>query len=221
MLTGGPGSRFLDGAIPGQPKPAPLFFPSRGAFRSWLSKNHGKESELWLGYHKKGSGRKSVTYQEALDEALCYGWIDGVLRRIDDDSYMQRWTPRKPKSNWSAVNVAKVERLEKEGRMTEAGRAAFARREESRTAVYAYEQKKAPTFTPAQRKTLAANAKAKQFFDAQPAWYRRNCTAWVASAKRAETRERRLRELIARCAMGEWLRGFPDPKPQLPPSWNE
>ena len=196
----------------------PRFFATAADFRRWLERNHAKSTELWVGYYKKGTGRKSVTYQEALDEALCYGWIDGVVRRVDDVSYMQRWTPRTPRSNWSEVNIARAARLEAEGRMTEAGRAAFARRDEKRSRLESAERKRAESFTPAQRRALSANRKAKQFLEAQPDWYRRIVSRYVNEAKKPETREKRLATVIADSARGQWLKGVltKQPKPAGP-----
>ena len=155
--------------------------------------------ELLVGFHKKGSGRPSITYPEALDEALCLGWIDGVRKRLDETSYTVRFTPRKPDSYWSAVNTRRALALKKAGRFTEAGQAAFARRDATRTAKYSFERE-AAQLTPADRRAFAAAPGAWEFFQAQPPSYQRLFTHWVASAKKDDTRQRRLAELVAACA---------------------
>jgi uncharacterized protein YdeI (YjbR/CyaY-like superfamily) len=185
---------------------APVFFESARAFREWLDAHHATEQELWLGFYKKGSGRTGLTYLEAVDEALCYGWIDGKLRRIDGVCHQVRFTPRKPTSSWSAINIRKVSELTKAGRMTPAGLAVFDAR---RRAGGPYEAGAAPlVFSPAYAKRLRGNKAAWRFFEAQPPWYRRNTQFWVMSAKREETRERRLTLLVDACARGERLGPF-------------
>jgi uncharacterized protein YdeI (YjbR/CyaY-like superfamily) len=185
---------------------APVFFASARAFRDWLDAHHATEHELWLGFYKKASGRAGLTYLEAVDEALCYGWIDGKLRRIDDVCHQVRFTPRRPSSRWSAINIQKVSELRRTGRMTPAGLAVFDAR---RKAVGPYEDGAAPlVFSRACAKRLRDNKAAWRFFEAQPPWYRRNTQFWVMSAKREETRERRLAALIDACARGERLGPF-------------
>jgi uncharacterized protein YdeI (YjbR/CyaY-like superfamily) len=174
----------------------PTFFATPADFRAWLEEHHASAAELLVGFHKKGSGRPSITWPEAVDQALCFGWIDGVRRSIDDDSYSIRFTPRMPTSTWSAVNVARVEELARQGLMHPAGLEAFARRSPERTATYSYEQRAAAALDPEQERRLRADAAAWAFFQAQPPWYRRAATWWVVSAKREETRERRLARLI-------------------------
>jgi uncharacterized protein YdeI (YjbR/CyaY-like superfamily) len=176
--------------------PKPAFFPTSGDFRRWLEKNHAKAAELSVGFYKRGSGRPSITWPEAVDEALCFGWIDGVRHRIDESSYRIRFTPRKPKSIWSNVNVKRVAALKKLGRMAAAGLAAFAKADPKRSGIYAYERRNA-RLAPADEKRFRANKKAWTFFKAQPPWYQRVLTYWVVSAKREETRQRRLAALIA------------------------
>jgi uncharacterized protein YdeI (YjbR/CyaY-like superfamily) len=185
---------------------APTFFPSARAFRDWLHAHHATEQELWLGFYKKGSGRTGLTYLEAVDEALCFGWIDGKLRRIDDVCHQVRFTPRRPSSRWSAINIRKVSELRRTGRMTPAGLAVF---DAGRKAVGPYEDG-APSLTlsPAYAKTLRAHREAWRFFEAQPPSYRRNTQSWVMSARREETRERRLAALVHACARGERLGSF-------------
>ena len=150
----------------------PTFFATPEDFRAWLDAHHGTESELLAGLHKKGSGRASITWPESVDQALCFGWIDGVRRRIDDDSYSIRFTPRKQRSTWSAVNVKRVGELTELGLMRPAGVAAFERRSDDRTAIYAYEQRKTATFDAAQERRFKANPRAWKWFQAQPAGYR-------------------------------------------------
>jgi uncharacterized protein YdeI (YjbR/CyaY-like superfamily) len=180
----------------------PRFFATPADFRAWLEKHHETEKELLVGFHKKGTGRASITWPESVDEALCFGWIDGVRRSLDAGAYTIRFTPRRPTSIWSAVNVARVEQLTKLGRMRPAGLRAFAARTPERTGVYAFERYEAAKLTKAQEKLLRANREAAAFFEAQPPWYRRTAIHYVASAKREETRQRRLERLIADSAAG-------------------
>lgn len=184
--------------------PKATFFPSPADFRRWLEQNHDKVGELWVGFHKKASGRPSITWPESVDEALCYGWIDGVRYRIDEASYRIRFTPRQPKSIWSNVNVKRVAALKKLGRMAPAGLAAFAKADRKRAGVYSFEQKNA-RLGPAYEKKLKANRKAWEFFRAQPPYYQRLGAWFVISAKREETRAGRLATLIKACAAGRRL----------------
>ncbi len=185
----------------------PRFFATPAAWRAWLEKNHKLESELLVGFHKKDSGKPSITWPESVDAALCFGWIDGVRRRIDDWSYSIRFTPRRPRSIWSAVNIGRVEELTRFGLMHPAGIAAFAAREEERSRIYAFEQKSA-AFTASQERLLRNNAAAWEFFESQPPSYRRVATWWVISAKREETRTKRLQALIEDSAAGRRLRQY-------------
>ena len=180
----------------------PVFFADREAFRAWLDEHHATASELWMGLYKKGSGRTSITWPEAVDEALCFGWIDGVRQRIDDESYMNRFTPRKPNSNWSAVNVRRVEELTKQRRMRAAGLTAFRERREDKTATYAYEQRHQVRLDPTQDRRFRSNKRAWEWFQTQPKGYRTTAVYWVMSAKKPETRERRLDTLIEDSAKG-------------------
>jgi len=184
--------------------PKPTFFPTPGDLRRWLEENHLKAAELWVGFHKKGTGRPSITWPEAVDEALCFGWIDGVRYRVDEISYRIRFTPRKPKSIWSNVNVKRVAALKKLGRMAPAGLAAFAKADPKKSGIYAYERSHA-TLGAAYEKNFKANKKAWAFFKAQAPWYQRTLTYWVVSAKREETRRRRLAALIADSEAGRRL----------------
>jgi uncharacterized protein YdeI (YjbR/CyaY-like superfamily) len=180
----------------------PAFFATPEEFRAWLAEHHETERELLVGFHKKGSGRPSITWPESVDQALCFGWIDGVRRRIDDDSYTIRFTPRKARSTWSAVNVKRMKELVEAELVAPAGVAAFERRADDRTAIYSYEQRKAAQLEPEQEQRFKADERAWAFFEAQPPSYRRAATHWVTSAKREETRERRLTQLIEHSSAG-------------------
>jgi uncharacterized protein YdeI (YjbR/CyaY-like superfamily) len=184
----------------------PAFFATPEEFRAWLAEHHETERELLVGFHKKGSGRPSITWPESVDQALCFGWIDGVRRRVDDDSYTIRFTPRKARSTWSAVNVKRMKELVEAELVAPAGVAAFERRADDRTAIYSYEQRKAAQLEPEQEQRFKADGRAWAFFEAQPPSYRRAATHWVTSAKREETRERRLTQLIEHSSAG---RGVP------------
>ncbi|MBL8996500.1 MAG: YdeI/OmpD-associated family protein [Gemmatimonadetes bacterium] len=179
------------------------YFRSAAAFRRWLAKHHATATELLVGYHKKGTGVSSMTWPESVDEALCYGWIDGVRRRVDEARYSIRFTPRRAKSIWSAVNIARVKVLTREGRIRPAGLAAYERRDEKRSAIYAYESVKRATLTPAQRRLLKRSRQAWTFWEAQPPSYRQRCSHWVTTAKQESTRERRLARLITACEVGK------------------
>ena len=174
----------------------PIFFEAPAQLRAWLEEHHATASELWVGYYKKASGRRSLTWSQVVDEALCFGWIDGKVQRIDEHRYRQRLTPRRPNSNWSAVNIAKVAELRAQGRMTPAGEAAFAARREDRSAVYSYERRHEAAFDAEQEAAFRGNPAAWEWFAAQSPAYRAMATFWVVSAKRPETRARRLTTLI-------------------------
>jgi uncharacterized protein YdeI (YjbR/CyaY-like superfamily) len=184
----------------------PRFFASPAAFRAWLEKNHATASEVLVGFHKRATGKPTLTWSESVDEALCFGWIDGVRKKIDDEAYTIRFTPRKPTSIWSAINVAKVAALREAGKMTPAGEAAFAKRTAAKTGVYSFERNEAAKLSPEHAKKLAANKRAAAYFAEQPPWYRRTATHWVISAKKEETRDKRLAELIAESAAGRWIK---------------
>lgn len=173
----------------------PTFFATPDGFRAWLEGHHATERELLVGFHRKGSGRPSITWPESVDQALCFGWIDGVRRRIDDSSYTIRFTPRKAGSNWSAVNVRRAEELFELGLMRPAGLEAFRARRQ-RTGIYSYEQRQEARLEPAQERRFRANPKAWAYFQARPPSYRQAAIWWVVSAKREATRERRLDQLI-------------------------
>jgi uncharacterized protein YdeI (YjbR/CyaY-like superfamily) len=192
--------------------PLATFFATPDEWRRWLAKNHASATELSVGFYRKGSGRPSITWPEAVDEALCFGWIDGVRRSIDSESYRIRFTPRRARSIWSAVNVKRVAALTEAGRMRDAGIRAFESRNEARTGVYSFEQKAEPTLPPAYAKRLRANPAAAKFFAAQPPSYRRPATWWVVSAKQEATRERRLTTLIADSAAGRRVKHLARPE---------
>jgi uncharacterized protein YdeI (YjbR/CyaY-like superfamily) len=182
----------------------PIFFKSPAEFRQWFARHHDTAQELWVGYYKKGTGKPSLTWPASVDEALCFGWIDGVRKSVDADSYMIRFTPRKPRSIWSAVNIKNAQKLIKLGQMQPAGLKAFQARIEARSGVYAYEQR-GQTLSAPYEKQLRANKKAWAFFQAQPAWYQRTASWWIISAKKEETRLKRLATLIADSAQGRTI----------------
>ncbi len=179
----------------------PKFFATPEKFRAWLEKNHATETELLVGFYKRDSGKPSITWPESVDEALCVGWIDGIRRTIDDDAYTIRFTPRTRKSKWSAVNIKRVGELTKLGRMKAAGLAVFVKRDESQSEGYSYERKEAQ-LDAAMEKKFRANKTAWAFWEAQPPYYRRMLSWWIISAKREETRAKRLELLIAASAEG-------------------
>jgi uncharacterized protein YdeI (YjbR/CyaY-like superfamily) len=179
-----------------------IYFSSPQQWRAWLEQHHASENEVLVGYWKKATGKPSLTWSQAVDEALCFGWIDGVVKGIDDERHVQRFTPRKPTSNWSAINIAKVEQLRADGRMRPAGEAAFARRRDDRSAIYSYEQRNNPVLEPEQEAAFKANPAAWEYFMARPPSYRKPALWWVISAKKPETRARRLQTLIADSAAG-------------------
>ncbi len=177
------------------------FFATPAELRAWLEEHHAGTPELWIGFYKKGSGKPSITWPESVDEALCYGWIDGVRKGIDDVSYMIRFTPRKPRSIWSAVNVGRVTELARLGLMRPAGLKAFQERAPERSSVYSYEQENA-TLDAESEQQFRANAKAWEFFQAQAPWYRKAAIWRVISAKKEATRLKRLATLIADSEQG-------------------
>jgi len=184
------------------PKPHDIrFFATPTELRDWFDANHLTADELWVGYHRKATGRPSVDWSQAVDEALCVGWIDGVRRSLDEARFVQRFTPRRRGSTWSAVNVAKIAALTEQGRMRPAGIAAFEARSEANTAIYSYERGEA-VFTPDEEARFRAETAAWRDWQARPPSYRRAVTHWVTSAKQATTRSRRLETLIANSAAG-------------------
>jgi uncharacterized protein YdeI (YjbR/CyaY-like superfamily) len=171
------------------------FFRSSDEFRAWLEENHAKAQELWLGFFKKSAPEKGITYQEAVDQALCFGWIDGVRKRLDEAGYTIRLTPRKPRSIWSAVNIKRFGELAELGWVRPPGLHAFDARDQKRSGLYSYEQR-SRGLDDGYQKQMEANEKAWGFFQAQPPWYQRTASWWVMSAKKEETRLKRLATLI-------------------------
>ncbi|KRC59267.1 hypothetical protein ASE14_16030 [Agromyces sp. Root81] len=185
----------------GTPERPARFFATPAEFRAWLEANHDTATELWMGLYKKHVPDRGLTWEEAVPEALCFGWIDSVSQRIDDDARRQRWTPRKAASTWSSVNIALVEQLTAAGRMHEAGLAAFERRREDRSGIYSHENPD-QELPPEAAARLAASPAASAFWQAATATYRRQVTHWVLTAKQEATRERRLAQLIDDSAAG-------------------
>ena len=193
-----------------------IFFSSPQEFRAWLEENHDTATELWMGLHKKHVPERRLTWAQAVEEALCFGWIDSQSQRIDDDAVRQRWTPRKPSSTWSEVNIRLVAKLVEEGRMTPAGLAAYERRKPDRQGIYSYEQAQEPGLAPQYERRLRADPAARAFFDAATPSYRRVCANWVMTAKQAATREKRLAQLIDDSANGRLV---PPLRYGTPPAW--
>jgi uncharacterized protein YdeI (YjbR/CyaY-like superfamily) len=183
----------------------PRFFKSGDAFRAWLARHGAKERELWVGFYKKASGKGGLAYAEAVDAALCFGWIDGVKYKVDDSSYMHRFSPRTAGSYWSAVNTKRMSQLIEEGLAAAPGLAAFERRDRKVTQKYSFERKNA-AFDPATLRAFKANKTAWAFFTSQPPGYQRLLTFWVMSARQEATRLRRLATLAERSAKGERVR---------------
>ena len=178
------------------------FFKKPASFGRWLAKHHRFARELWVGFHKKATGRPSLTWPEAVDEALCFGWIDGIRRSIDADSYMIRFTPRRAGSTWSLVNTRRVTELIREGRMQPVGLAVFEARDPLKSGVYSFERSAAALDAESEA-LFKANRAAWSFFQSQPAGYRKTAIHWVVSARKAETRARRLATLVSDSAAGQ------------------
>jgi uncharacterized protein YdeI (YjbR/CyaY-like superfamily) len=190
-----------------------VFFESPSDFRKWLETGHQNCPELWVGLYRKASEKPSITYPEALDEALCFGWIDGVRKKANADAYTVRFTPRRPTSQWSAVNMKRAQELASQGRMRPAGLKAFeAAKHQSRR--YFCDQRHEASFDQDAERRFRAHRKAWTFFQAQPPWYRRTAVFWVASAKKEETRQRRLAALMADSEHG--MRIQPLARPSVP-----
>lgn len=185
----------------------PTFFPTPRDFRQWLEKNHQTEKELLVGFYKVGTGKPSITWPESVDHALCFGWIDGVRRSIDEESYSIRFTPRKPTSIWSAVNIRKMEELTNAGLMTEAGKKAFNLRKEEKSAIYSHENETA-TLDPDFEKRFKANTKAWEFFNSQAPSYRKVMLHWIMGAKQEKTRVSRLEKTIKESESGKRVPRF-------------
>lgn len=175
---------------------SPRFFGAPAHFRRWLERNHTKETELWVAYYKKHTGQPSLTWAESVDEALCFGWIDGIRKSIDEVSYKVRFSPRRPSSIWSAVNIRNVQRLIETVRMTPAGLKAFEARRENRSEIYSYEQRPAELPEPLNAR-MRKNRKASDYFDVQPGGYRQQMIWWIISARTEATQLKRLGQLIA------------------------
>ena len=183
---------------------SPRFFATQNDFRSWLKKYHNKKSELLVGFYKVGSGKPSMTWSESVDQALCFGWIDGVRKRIDDDSYSIRFTPRRSKSVWSAINIKKIEELSANGSMHASGLEAFKKRDEKRSAIYSYENRP-NKFDPEFEQEFRKSEEAWAFFEKQPPGYKKLCTHHVMNAKQEKTRISRLEKLILASKAGRRL----------------
>jgi len=183
----------------------PTFFSTPADFRAWLEEHHDTSQALWVGYYKKATGKPSITWPESVDEALCFGWIDGLRKRVDEASYMIRFTPRRETSKWSVVNIKRVEELTTLGRMHPAGLKAFEHRTAGKSGTYAYEQRETARLDAAQEQQFRANLPAWEFFQAQAAWYRKTATWWVISAKKEATRQKRLATLIEDSAQGRTI----------------
>lgn len=183
------------------------FFKTPSDLRKWFEANHASAAELWVGYYKKDSGKPSITWPQSVDEALCFGWIDGIRKSIDDLSYKIRFTPRKPRSIWSAVNIKRAQELLEQGLMQPSGLKAFAAREENRSGIYSYEQR-SPELADQYAKKLKKDLAAWKFFQAQPPSYRKAANWYVLSAKKEETRLKRLDNLIEYSAQGQRIPQF-------------
>ena len=189
--------------------PQPTFFATPAKWRAWLARHHATAPELVVGFYKKGSGRPSITWPESVDEALCYGWIDGVRRSLGEGAYTIRFTPRRPGSTWSAVNTRRVAELKKLGKMAPAGLKAFAGRIQSKTAIYAYEQdRKTAQLPPKYLREFRKNAAAWTYYRTKPPWYQHVTAWWIVSAKKEATRLKRLTTLIADSAAGRSIAGL-------------
>lgn len=180
----------------------PIFFATPAAWRAWLEEHHASAAEVLVGFYKRGAKRPSITWPESVDQALCFGWIDGVRRSLDGERYTIRFTPRTARSTWSSVNITRMGELAKLGLVHEAGRAAFEARDAKRSAIYSYEARARAAFDADSERRLRANGAAWSFFSAQAPWYRRTATHWVMSAKREATRRARLDTLITHSAAG-------------------
>ena len=191
----------------------PTYFRTAAEFRAWLKEHHATESELWVGLYKNGMGRPSITWSEAVDEALCYGWVDSIRRGVDAESYMNRFTPRKPTSNWSEVNIRRVEELTRQGRMRAPGRKAFEARQPREAGTFSYEQRHEIQLPPELERRFRSRKKAWEWFQDESPAYRSMALYWVMSAKRHETRARRLETLIANSANGTRIAPLRRPTP--------
>jgi uncharacterized protein YdeI (YjbR/CyaY-like superfamily) len=189
----------------------PRFFATPAEWREWLADHHDTVPELWVGFHKRGTGRPSITWPESVDQALCFGWIDGMRRRLDDERYAIRFTPRRKGSVWSRVNLERVKELTRGGLMHAAGLAVHAARVPAKSVRYSYEQRQTAKLPAAMVSRFRRNRKAWAFFQAQPVWYRHTAVWWIVSAKREATRERRLATLIEDSAAGRPIKPLTRP----------
>jgi uncharacterized protein YdeI (YjbR/CyaY-like superfamily) len=189
----------------------PITFEGPEAFRAWLEQHHDTEREVWVGYHRKRTRRPSMTWSESVDEALCFGWIDGVRKRIDDERYTIRFTPRRKGSVWSAANIRRAGELTEDGRMRPEGLAAFEARREDRSGIYSYERRDEAVFDPAFEERFRKRRKAWANFEAAPRSYRQAAIRWVMTAKKPETRERRFAQLVEDSAAGRTVRPLTSP----------
>jgi uncharacterized protein YdeI (YjbR/CyaY-like superfamily) len=189
----------------------PIFFATPDEFRAWLEEHHDSAREVFVGYYKTSSSRPSITWPQSVDQALCFGWIDGMRKRIDDERYMIRFTPRKPSSTWSAVNVERIKELTELGLMRPEGLNAFQARVEGKTGVYAYERRDAAALDEAEEREFSANPQAWAFFQARPPSYRTAAIWWVVSAKKPETRRKRLATLMEDSANGRTVKPLTRP----------
>jgi uncharacterized protein YdeI (YjbR/CyaY-like superfamily) len=194
--------------------PKPTFFPTPADWRAWLAANHDKESELLVGFYKKDTDKPSITWPESVDQALCFGWIDGIRKSLDAESYTIRFTPRKPSSNWSGVNIKRFGELSEQGLVYPAGQAAFAKRKDETSRIYSYEQRDKIELDEAFVQQLKSNPKAYEFFEAQAASYQKTIRHWIMSAKRPETQQKRLETLIEDSANGRRIPQFVSPTPK-------
>jgi uncharacterized protein YdeI (YjbR/CyaY-like superfamily) len=196
----------------------PRFFATPDELRAWFDANHATAEELILGMYRAKTGKRTISWSEAVDEALCVGWIDGIRRGLDDEAYTNRFTPRRKRSNWSAVNIAKVKQLIAEGRMKASGLAAFEARSDERSAIYSYEQRHIATLEPDDEARFRSNQAAWEWFETRPASYRKTAVYWVVSAKRPETRAKRLATLIEDSTANRPVKPLAPPaKPLAPP----
>ena len=179
-----------------------MFFATPAAWRRWLERHHATAKELWVGFWKRATGKPSITWPESVDEALCFGWIDGLRRSHDADSYVIRFSPRRPDSIWSQVNIRKVAVLKRQGRMRPPGLEAFTGRDLKKARLYSFEQRRTAKLSGTYLKAFKANAAAWHYFQTRPPWYRRTASFWVMDAKKEETRQKRLAALIADSARG-------------------
>ncbi len=186
----------------------PIFFPNTETLRRWYEENHLKASELLVGFYKTGTKKETITWSQSVDEALCFGWIDSIRRSIDEEGYSIRFTPRKPGSNWSAVNIEKMENLIRSGKMTDAGLAAYSKRKDSKSRIYSYETVNEFHLPKEMADEFRKNTAAWQYFQSQAPSYRKVTIRWVLSAKQDATKQKRLAELISSSEAGDWIKAM-------------